>query len=139
MIHNNFGICTQVQIQTGAEGLGRLRSIFASEDPLDAKVIESEFAEIAVYKPLTTTFPDVSSFFNDLYSKYQIGQEFQNFDQFFQRDQLNLLTGTEMIWSVTGGTNFWKDYSDKYLVDWKVDVLDSSQNSKCLEVRKEQF
>jgi hypothetical protein len=36
------------------EGLGRVRSSFADQDT----VVESEFAEIAVYKELQTAAPD---------------------------------------------------------------------------------
>ena len=32
-----------------------------------------------------------------------------------------MIAGTEMTWKVTGGTNFWKDYSDKYNVEWLID------------------
>jgi hypothetical protein len=40
------------------------------------KAIESEFAEVAVYKKLETSLPNIPSFFSDLYSSNQVGQEF---------------------------------------------------------------
>jgi hypothetical protein len=29
-----------------------------------------------------------------------------------------MIGGTEMVWQVQGGTNFWKDYADKYNIEW---------------------
>jgi len=49
-----------VQISAASEGLGRVRAIFKSDE--DIKVLESEFAEVAVYKPLETSAPEVSLF-----------------------------------------------------------------------------
>lgn len=51
------------------EGLGRVRAQYIPLDADEMKVVESEFAEIAVYKKLESSAPDVSSFFDDLYSK----------------------------------------------------------------------
>lgn len=44
-----------------------------------------------------------------------------------------LAPGTEMIWSVTGGTNFWKDYSDKYSVTW---TATPTEGTNCLQIAK---
>jgi hypothetical protein len=72
LLHNNFGICEQVEVKASVEGLGRIRAIHQSSD-YTLKAVESEFAEIAVYKKLETTKPDVASYFTDLYSKTQVG------------------------------------------------------------------
>jgi len=66
LLHNNFGICAQTQVVGGVEGLARVRAVFK---PKEGKVIDSEFAELAVYKQLQTIAPNASAYFNDLYSK----------------------------------------------------------------------
>ncbi len=69
-------------------------------------MVESEFAEIAVFEALKTVHPNIPAFYNDLYSKRQILQEFQTMDHFFNQ-KLTLVFGTELTWSVQGGSNFW--------------------------------
>ena len=64
-----------MQISAAVEGLGRVRAVHRPKDT-NLKVIESEFAEVAVYKKLETSLPNVASFFTDLYSRNQVGQEF---------------------------------------------------------------
>lgn len=44
-----------------------------------------------------------------------------------------MIAGTEMVWSVTGGTNFWKDYSDKYNVEWSIE----GTQPKCVSISKD--
>jgi hypothetical protein len=48
------------------EGLARVKVVFK---PKDDKSVESEFAELAVYKQLQTISPNASAYFSDLYSK----------------------------------------------------------------------
>lgn len=87
-----------------------------------------------MYKKLETVKPDVPSFFTDLYSTTQVGQEYQNFDHLFDPDVLIMTTGTEMTWQVIGGTNFWQDYSDKYSVKWTVEPRENSNSQDCLKI-----
>ena len=51
MRHNNFGICAQQEIQGENEGLARLKASFVIYEYANGpgRVLESEFAEIAVY------------------------------------------------------------------------------------------
>lgn len=60
MLHNNFGICSQTVILAGLEGLGRVKaSSKITTESNQQKILDSEFAEVAVYKQLTTLEPDV--------------------------------------------------------------------------------
>ena len=78
MTFNNFGICQQVTVSAAVEGLGRIRAVYQSKD-LTTKSVESELAEIAVYKKLETTSPQIPLFFSDLYTKKSVGQLSQEF------------------------------------------------------------
>ena len=50
-----------------------------------------------------------------------------------------MIYGTEATWSVSGGTNFWKDYSDKYNVEWQVTPREGiSSIANCLSITREQ-
>ena len=82
------------------------------------RLLESEFAEIAVYTPLTTVAPRYKPFFSDLYSVSQLGQEFQSFEGFYTEGILDLQFGNAVTWQVQGGTNFWQDFPEKYLTKW---------------------
>lgn len=70
-------------------------------------MLESEFAEVAIYKPLNTLLPVIPDAYNHFYSQSQVGQEFANFDSFFVKDRIALLPGTQTEWTVVGGSNFW--------------------------------
>lgn len=73
---NNFGICAQASVISGNEGLGRVRAVYTGYEHISAKVIESPFAEIAVYRPLQTIGMPGKAFLSDLYSFTQVSQEF---------------------------------------------------------------
>jgi len=77
LLHNNFGICAQSEIQGKTEGLARLKASFVIHDYKNGpgRVLESEFAEIAVYNSLVSVEPTYAPFLSDLYSVNQLGQE----------------------------------------------------------------
>lgn len=54
MKHNNFGICAQQEVQGETEGLARLKASFVIHDYANgpSRLLQSEFAEIAVYNQL---------------------------------------------------------------------------------------
>jgi hypothetical protein len=54
MTYNNFGICSQATVVAAVEGIGRVKS---SLKLANGSLLESEFAEIAVYQPLKTVGP----------------------------------------------------------------------------------
>ena len=120
IFHNNFGICAQHAIQGVSEGLDRLRASFLVHDYANGpgRLLESEFAEIAVYSPLRTTEPRYKPFFSDLYSVSQLGQEFQSFEGFYTEGTIHLQFGNSITWKVLGGTNFWQDLREKYITNW---------------------
>ena len=100
------------------------------------RVIESEHAEIAVYKRLQTVRPVVKNNFNSLYSaNSQVGQEFASFDSFYSSELMLLTIGSDMIWSVTGGTNFWHDFTEMYSVSFKVHPKENSGSQDCLSIK----
>ena len=92
IFHNNFGICAQHSIEGVTEGLDRLRASFLVHDYANGpgRLLESEFAEIAVYSPLKTTEPRYKPFFSDLYSVSQLGQTFQSFEGFYKEGVIHL-------------------------------------------------
>lgn len=70
MLHNHFGICSQTTIRAALEGLGRVKA--SSKILLESGQqhrIESEFAEVAIYKPLKTLSPVISTAYTHLYSR----------------------------------------------------------------------
>jgi hypothetical protein len=125
IFHNNFGICAQHNVQGEAEGLDRLKASFLVHDYLNgpSRLLESEFAEIAVYSPLRTAEPRYKPFFSDLYSVSQLGQEYQSFDGFYRDGIIDLQFGNSITWKVLGGTNFWQDFQEKYLTQWSTEPL----------------
>ena len=70
MLHNNFGICAQTEIQGKSEGLARLNASFVIYDYLNGpgRILASEFAEIAVYNSLVSVEPTYAAHMSDLYS-----------------------------------------------------------------------
>jgi len=91
------------------------------------RLLESEFAEVAVYSKLKTVGPKHQAYLSDLYSVNQLGQEFQSFESFYDDSLLNLNYGTKVTWTVVGGTNFWQDYAEKYQTSWSIEPLSQSQ------------
>ena len=47
----------------------------------------------------------------------------------------NVVIGSETLWTVHGGTNFWSDYSDNYLIETTLSPADS----KALKIDKEKI
>ena len=70
MKHNNFGICSQIEVQGESEGLARLRASFVVHEYLNGpgRILESEFAEVAVFNQLTSVEPYYRPFLSDLQS-----------------------------------------------------------------------
>ena len=75
LFHNNFGICAQHLVLGQFEGFDRLKASYTVHDYISGpgRLLESEYAEIAVYSPLRTADPKYKPFFNDLYSMTQQG------------------------------------------------------------------
>ena len=71
MLYNNFGICAQKEVRGESEGLARLRATYVVHEYLNgpSRLLESEFAEIAVYNPLRSVEPTYRPYLSDLYSK----------------------------------------------------------------------
>ena len=90
------------------------------------RLLESEYAEIAVYVPLRTVAPQYKPFFSDLYSASQLGQEFQNFEGFYTEGIIDLQFGNAVTWKVKGGT-FRQDFPEKYLTNYKQKPLGPNQ------------
>ena len=109
MRHNNFGICAQQTVTGESEGLARLKASYVVHDYVNgpSRLLQSEFAEIAVYSPLRSVMPLYRPYLSDLYSESQLGQEFQSFEGFYQDWQLSMQFGSSLKWKVTGGSNFW--------------------------------
>ena len=79
--------------------------------------------------------PVVKNHFNNLFStNSQVGQEFTNFDAFFNPELLLLTVGSDIVWSVSGGTNFWQDYTEMYSVVFKVKSKEGTSSKDCLSV-----
>lgn len=76
-----------------------------------------------------------SNFNNLLSANSQVGQEFANFDAFFNPDLLLLTVGSDIVWSVAGGTNFWQDYTEMYSVEFKVKSKEGTGSKDCLSVK----
>lgn len=49
MTYNNFGVCHQATLVAAVEGIGRVKSTLKLQN---GNILESEFAEIAVFQPL---------------------------------------------------------------------------------------
>ena len=92
--------------------MGRVKSSIRLTD----STFDSEFAEIAMYRSLMTIGPVPN--YTDLYSVNQLGQEFHVFDALFHQDEqpYGIQLGNEITWQVIGGTNFWSDYADRYII-----------------------
>lgn len=85
--------------------------------------MESPFAEIAVYQPLHTLGKKYKPFLADLYSTNQLSQEFTSFESFYNNEQeYHLNFGTHIVWLVSGGTNFWQDYTERYQYKWNTEM-----------------
>ena len=130
MRHNNFGICAQQEVQGENEGLARLKASFVIYEygSGPGRVLESEFAEIAVYNQLTSVAPLYQPYMSDLYSVNQLGQEFQSFEGFYQDWTLSLQYGSSINWRVVGGSNFWPDQVQNYRTSWASKSLSSQKN-----------
>jgi len=50
----------------------------------------------------------------------------------FTTPALNVVLGSEVIWKVRGGTNFWSDYAEKYSIETSLSPADS----KAVQVEK---
>jgi hypothetical protein len=55
----------------------------------------------------------------------------------FFNSKLTLVYGTEIIWSVVGGSNYWQDYKGKYTTSFDVVTQDSYSSSKSLHASTE--
>ena len=67
--------------------------------------------------------PVYRPYLSDLYSKTQLGQEFQNYDNFYMDWQLTMQFGSSVNWKVIGGSNFWPDQAENYETTKTVKVL----------------
>ena len=72
VIHNNFGICGQVYVNS-TQTIGGLSKVQASTVAPGNELIESEKAEIAVYDGLYSTSPSFESQLDRFLSKDQEG------------------------------------------------------------------
>ena len=74
LFYNNFGICSQTLVVSHQEGLARIKASFTVFEKLNgpSRILESSFAEIAVYQPLKTLGKKYKPFLADLYSTNQI-------------------------------------------------------------------
>ena len=140
MRHNNFGICAQQEVQGENEGLARLKASFVIYEYTNGpgRVLESEFAEIAVYNPLTSMAPLYRPYMSDFYSVNQLGQEFTTFDTFYQDWKLSMQFGSSLTWKVIGGSNFWPDQVQNYRTSWTTKNLSSKiiGDDKVLEMKE---
>lgn len=120
MTYNNFGICAQQTVQGKNEGLARVKAAFTVYDYINGpgKVLESEFAEIAVYNSLRSVAPTYEPYLGDLLSANQLGQEFQTFENLYKDWVFNMEYGNSIKWVVTGGTNFWQAQLGNYRTSW---------------------
>lgn len=71
---------------------------------------------MAAYDKLTTLTPTFKSYFTDLFTKNNAQQDEQNFNMLFQDGVFDSSFGSSLLWTVQGGTNFWKDLAEKYQV-----------------------
>lgn len=132
LFYNNFGICAQALVSAQKEGLARVRASFTVYEKLNgpSRVLDSPFAEIAVYQPLKTFGKKYKPFLADLYSTKQISQEFSSFEQFYNtEEEYHLNFGTHVVWFVSGGTNFWQDYTERYQYRWTAVMKDRETES----------
>jgi len=128
LFYNNFGICSQVMVHSHLEGLARISASTTVYERHNgpSRLLESPFAEIAVYRPIQTLGKKYKPFLADLYSTNQISQEFQTFEHLYNHEQeYHLNFGTHITWAITGGTNFWQDYTERYLSSWHTESMDN--------------
>ena len=119
LLHNNFGICRQQNMKAVGEGLARVKAFFSNvETASSAKLIESNYVEIAGYDKLITRYPHFNNFFTDLFSQNQqaLSSEDQSFNKFYKDNVFDISFGSSLTWVVEGGTNFWKDIQETYQV-----------------------
>lgn len=82
-VHNNFGICNQVKVQSSGTA-GGLAKVTARLSP-GGHPIESEKAEVVVFDQLAIQAPNYDDYLESYYSRDQDGQEFKSFDVFAPR------------------------------------------------------
>jgi hypothetical protein len=67
LVHNNFGICSQMRYQAVSQGLARVKAHFVNKlSQGSSQILETSFAEIAVYDSLIQKSPSFANFFSDL-------------------------------------------------------------------------
>lgn len=114
LTYNSFGICDQVHLRTDSDGgLTRVQASLRSK----GHQAKSSIAEIAAYSKLRVAGPSYFNSLKNLYSIEQHGQEFQNFDMFIPKDQVRKFVlgfGSKVNLLLSGGSNYWKSYSDEY-------------------------
>jgi len=96
-------------------------------------IIDSGYAEIAVYKNLSTLEPSYDHFFADLYSRNQSKEETIQFNQFYESGVFVLAFGSSLEWIVQGGTNFWKDIANKYRQMEVAELIEGEQGALHVE------
>ena len=47
----------------------------------------------------------------------------------YEEGVFNLAFGSSLVWTITGGTNFWKDLDEKYLVSQTQILLNENEGS----------
>jgi hypothetical protein len=67
LTHNNFGICSKLQLISNQEGASKVKASFID--------IKSEDAEATSFEPLKIESPKYEAFLDDLLSKDQGDQE----------------------------------------------------------------
>ena len=77
-------------------------------------MLQSEFAEVAVYDSLAFIEPTYAPFLSDLYSINQLGQEFSSFDHLFEDWRFKLQFGSSLQVHTIGGSNLWPDRAADY-------------------------
>ena len=75
--------------------------------------------------------PSYSIFFSDLHTRNQASQDEtqqSNFNKFYSDGIFDVAFGSSVEWKVQGGTNFWKDFAEKYIVQENHFLLEGSHS-----------
>lgn len=92
--HNNFGICQQQRYFASSEGLARVKAqVLAS-----GQVLETKYAEVAVFDQLATRSPHYSDIFDSLYSKHNLLSEELNYAKYAVPNTFILSFGSSIFW-----------------------------------------
>lgn len=96
--------------------------------------ISSSFLEVAIYEELQTINPSFAYFFADLVSKVSSSSVPTNFNSLWAPKVFDLAFNSQLTWQVQGGTNYWRDVSEKYTTEHTFNALSEGAEPNALSI-----